>query len=126
MLFNYQLSRKYMTTNLSNPPTLFVKPDESLRNWAWEKAQQGNYTEAIALLNQLIDRRPHSAIDYNNRGLLYFQNGQINLALADYNLALQLNPQLASTYNNRANYYAASGWLVTALADYDRAIDLNP
>ncbi|MBV9385916.1 MAG: tetratricopeptide repeat protein [Chroococcidiopsidaceae cyanobacterium CP_BM_ER_R8_30] len=115
-----------MNTNLSNSFTLFIKPDESLRTWAWEKAQQGNYSEAIALLDWLIDRCPHSAIDYNNRGLLYFQNGQIKLALADYNLALKLNPQLASAYNNRANCYAASGWLVAALADYDRAIDLNP
>jgi tetratricopeptide (TPR) repeat protein len=101
-------------------------PDSCLRSLAWAKAQQGDYAEAIALLSQLIDRHPHDAIDYNNRGLVYFQSGQLEQAIADYNRALQLNPKLASAYNNRANYYAASGQLRSALSDYDCAIDLNP
>lgn len=103
-----------------------VLPDRCLRSWAWAKAQQGDYAEAIALLNQLIDRNPHNPINYNNRGLVYFQGGFLTRAIADYNRALQLNPLLASAYNNRANYYAASGHLAAAIADYDRAIDLNP
>lgn len=89
-------------------------------------AQQGDYTEAIALLSQLICRHPHNAVDYNNRGLIYFQSGKSQKALYDYNTALKLNPYLASAYNNRANYYAACGKLATALADYDQAIDLKP
>jgi tetratricopeptide (TPR) repeat protein len=97
-----------------------------LRSYALTKAQQGNYTEAIALLNQLIHRHPHNAIDYNNRGLIYFQSGETQKAFCDYNTALELNPKLASAYNNRANYYAACGELVAAIADYDRALDLNP
>jgi tetratricopeptide (TPR) repeat protein len=100
--------------------------DSYLRSRAWRSAQQGNYTEAIALLNQLIHRRPHNAVDYNNRGLIYFQSGETQKAFCDYNTALQLNPKLASAYNNRANYYAACGELAVAIADYDRAIDLNP
>jgi tetratricopeptide (TPR) repeat protein len=47
--------------------------DSYLRSRALTKAQQGNYIEAIALLSQLIHRHPHNAIDYNNRGLIYFQ-----------------------------------------------------
>ncbi|QLE54053.1 tetratricopeptide repeat protein [Nostoc sp. TCL26-01] len=100
--------------------------DSYLRSRALRLAQQGNYPEAIALLNQLINRDPHNAVDYNNRGLIYFQSGQAQQALQDYNTALELNPCLPSAYNNRANYYAARGELSTALADYDRAIDLNP
>lgn len=101
-------------------------PDSYLRSLARVKAQQGNYSEAIALLEQLIDRHPDNAIDYNNRGLVYFQSGQLKCALTDYNAALQRNPQLASAYNNRANYYAAIGQLAAAITDYDHAIDLNP
>lgn len=100
--------------------------DRCLRRQAQVKAQQGDYSEAIALLNQLIKQNLYSAIDYNNRGLVYFQSGQFLQAIADYNTALQLNPQLASAYNNRANYYAACGQLDSAIADYDRATDLNP
>lgn len=103
-----------------------LKPDSCLRSCAWAEAQQGNYSEAIALLSQLIARHPHDAVDYNNRGLIYFQGGQLKQAIADYNTALNLDPLLANVYNNRANYYAACGDLVAALADYDQALDLNP
>jgi len=106
-------------------PELTVS-DTCLRAWAAEKSQQGNYTEAIALLSQLLYRCPENAIDYNNRGLVYFQSGQLDRAIADYNRALELNPLLAKAYNNRANYHAACGNLLAALADYDRALDLNP
>lgn len=101
-------------------------PDSYLRSSASTKAQQRDYTCAIALLSQLINRHPYNAIDYNNRGLVYFQSGQLNQAIADYDTALRLNPKLANAYNNRANYYAACGRLAAAIADYDRAIDLNP
>ncbi len=100
--------------------------DRCIRSWAEAEAEQNHYTKAISLLSQLIHRHPQNAIDYNNRGLIYFQNGQLEQAIADYNTAIQLNPLLASTYNNRANYYAAVGQLLAAIADYDRAIDLNP
>jgi tetratricopeptide (TPR) repeat protein len=100
--------------------------DTSLRAWAAKQAQQGSYDEAIALLSQLLYRYPENAIDYNNRGLVYFQAGQLQRAIADYNRALELNPLLAKAYNNRANYHAACGNLLAALADYDRALDLNP
>ena len=103
-----------------------VESDGNLRRQAQAKAQQGNYAEALALLGQLIDRHPQDAVNYNNRGLVYFQDGQFEQASADYNTAIQLNPQLASAYNNRANFYAARRHLVAAIADYDRAIDLNP
>ncbi len=101
-------------------------PDSYLRSLASTKAQEGDYGGAIALLNQLIDRHPDNAIDYNNRGLVYFQSGQRALAIRDYKTALKLNPQLASAYNNRANYYAACVQLAAAITDYDQAIDLNP
>ncbi|MEH2183282.1 tetratricopeptide repeat protein [Nostoc sp.] len=100
--------------------------DSYLRSFALKLAQQGDYTEAIALLSQLISCNPHNAVDYNNRGLIYFQSGERQKALYDYNTALKLNPYLASAYNNRANYYAACGELAAALVDYDQAIDLNP
>jgi tetratricopeptide (TPR) repeat protein len=112
--------------------TLNSKSDKSdrhdgyLRSYAFKLAQKGDYTNAIALLNQLIARHPHSAIDYNNRGLLYFQCGQVQKAFCDYNKAVRLNPKLASAYNNRANCYAARGELIAAIADYQKALDLNP
>ena len=97
-----------------------------LRAWASEKAQQGSYDEAIAAFSVLLNQHPENAIDYNNRGLVYFQASQLDCAIADYNKALELNPRLAKAYNNRANYYAAIGDLPAAIDDYDQALDFNP
>ncbi len=103
-----------------------VLGDDDLRSCALSSAKKGNYTEAIALLTELIHRHPQNSVDYNNRGLIYFQSGEMPKALGDYNTALQLNPNLASAYNNRGNYHAAGAEFAAALSDYDQAIDLNP
>jgi tetratricopeptide (TPR) repeat protein len=103
-----------------------VQADILLRQQALSAARQGDYERAIAFFNELIERNPVSANDYNNRGLAYFQAGQKGAAIADYNHALQLNPGLGSVYNNRANYYAVQGQLLDAILDYSMAIELEP
>ncbi|WP_072620531.1 tetratricopeptide repeat protein [Spirulina major] len=86
----------------------------------------GDYQEAIALLDHLITHYPENAIDYNNRGLMYFRLGRYSEAQADYCRALDLNPRLDSAYNNRANCAVAQGQLADAIADYQIALDFNP
>ncbi|WP_265263738.1 tetratricopeptide repeat protein [Spirulina subsalsa] len=97
-----------------------------LRSLVLEHSNLGNYTMAIALLDELIACNPDSAMDYNNRGLMYFNCGEYDQALADYNQAIALNPRLDSAYNNRANCYIAQGQLADAIADYQIALDFNP
>ncbi|MBE9114559.1 tetratricopeptide repeat protein [Lusitaniella coriacea LEGE 07157] len=99
---------------------------QHLRALVLEKSNQGDYPTAIALLTQLLEREPDNAVDYNNRGLMYFQNAQYPEALADYNKAIELNSRLDSAYNNRANCHAAQGNLAQAIADYQVALDFNP
>ncbi|MEM8641263.1 MAG: tetratricopeptide repeat protein [Cyanobacteria bacterium P01_G01_bin.54] len=89
-------------------------------------ASQGQYPEAIALLDNILTTEPHSASDYNNRGLMYFRLQQYGLALADYNRAIALDPRLDGAYNNRANCQVALGQLAAAIADYQITLDLNP
>lgn len=101
-------------------------PEQQLRSCVKVKASQGNYTVAIALLDQLIALRPNNAADYNNRGLMHFHNNQIVEAFCDLSQALAINPELDSAYNNRANCHAAQGDIAEAIADYDVALDLNP
>ena len=105
---------------------LYAYEDKDLRSCALKSAKKGNYRFAIAALNLLIQRHPDNAIDYNNRGLIYFQSGVMHISARDLIKALRLNPGLASAYNNRANYYAVVGDLEAALADYEKALDLNP
>lgn len=102
------------------------KIEEELRVFVEESASVGDYTVAISLLDLLIEINPDSAIDYNNRGLMYFRNNQFAEAITDLDRAIELNPKLDSAYNNRANYHAAVGDLAAAIADYDVALDLNP
>lgn len=97
-----------------------------LKTFLSERASQGDYAVAIAILDELIALRPDSAANYNNRGLMHFRNNQLIEAIVDLSLALELDPKLDSAYNNRANCYAAQGNLAEAIADYDLALDLNP
>jgi tetratricopeptide (TPR) repeat protein len=106
--------------------TVSLTTEQRLKNCVKAKANQGDYVVAIALLDRLIALRPNHAVNYNNRGLMYFRNNQIIEALCDLSLALEINPHLDSAYNNRANCYAAQGDLPEAIADYDLALDLNP
>lgn len=116
-------------SNSSVTPSLAstqVERETNLRKLAQNKMRQGDYSEAIAIITCLLARHPDNANDYNNRGFIYYQSGELDAALADYNKAIQINPDLAAAYNNRANYYAAKKQLMKAIVDYDRAIDLNP
>lgn len=100
--------------------------ERNLRQKVKNYAKIGDYSQAIALLTHLLRHHPDSAIDYNNRGLMYYYDQQPQKALQDYNLALMLDPLLDSVYNNRANCYGSQGQLFEALQDYQRALDLNP
>lgn len=97
-----------------------------LRSTVKEKVARQEYETAIALLNRLIVCYPDSAVDYNNRGLMYFYLGQFLRALQDYDRAIALNDRLDNAYNNRANCHAVQGNFVAALTDYEIALDLNP
>ncbi|HAC63464.1 MAG TPA: hypothetical protein DCF68_07965 [Cyanothece sp. UBA12306] len=100
--------------------------NQQLRACIKKKATQEDYRCAIVLLNQLIIRDPESAIDYNNRGLMYFKQGDYQQAMEDFNQAIALNSHLDQAYNNRANCYVKLGYLMIALKDYETALDLNP
>ncbi|YAI82814.1 MAG: tetratricopeptide repeat protein [cyanobacterium endosymbiont of Rhopalodia sterrenbergii] len=100
--------------------------DQRLRAYIREKAEQEDYREAITLLNQLINRHPKSAIDYNNRGLMHCKQGNFLRAMEDFEQAIILNPYLDQAYNNRGNCNADLGYLAKALEDYQICLDLNP
>jgi tetratricopeptide (TPR) repeat protein len=113
---------------VSRKPVELSQTDRNtlLRQQAMNRAQQGDRLGAIEIFNELIERHPDNATDYNNRGLVYFQNGQLEEAIADYDTALDLNPCLDSVYNNRANYYVTQGLYLDAILDYEMALELNP
>ena len=78
---------------------------------------EADYNQAIKLNSQYIQT-------YNNRGLLYFNQGELDLAKADYNQAIRLNPNFADAYFNRFALYLNQGKIDLAMQDLKQAYDL--
>lgn len=97
-----------------------------LRVLVSQKVREGDYWGSIDLLTQLINHYPDQAMDYNNRGLIYFYLGQWDQSIDDLNQAITLNPRLDSAYNNRGNCYVKKGFFNEAIEDYATALDFNP
>ena len=81
--------------------------------------------EGILAYNKAIAISPRAA-SFNNRGILYAKQGQIELALSDSNQAIALNPNYADTHYNRGVLYYKQGQVELALSDYEQAIAINP
>ena len=97
-----------------------------LRKRAQRAAMQGDYAEAIKILNQLVTYEPQNAENFVNRGLMHYNLQHHDQALADYDHAIDLDPDLDKAYSNRANLHATQENWMDAMDDYDEAIDLNP
>jgi tetratricopeptide (TPR) repeat protein len=63
---------------------------------------------------------------YNNRGVAFRSNGELDRAIEDYDQAIRLMPDYYVAINNRGVALMARGELDRAIADFDRAIQLKP
>jgi len=84
------------------------------------------WKDSLTLWNYVIRHSPRRAIAFNNRGLVYEDQGKTALAMKDYNKALEVNPYHASALNNRGALYEKQGKYDLALADYDKALAIDP
>lgn len=53
----------------------------------------GNYSDAIPLLQKVVDAKPNSADAFNHLGYSHRKIGQIDAAIKNYNRALELQPK---------------------------------
>jgi tetratricopeptide (TPR) repeat protein/S1-C subfamily serine protease len=83
------------------------------------------YNEAIADFNQAITIHPQLEIAYNNRGVTYYKQGNLDQAIKDFDQAIALNPQSSQAYNNRGNVYSQQGKIEQAIQNYSQAIIIN-
>ncbi|MBW4462902.1 MAG: tetratricopeptide repeat protein [Nodosilinea sp. WJT8-NPBG4] len=104
----------------------YTTDDDTLSRLAAAAVKRQQYSQALQLLNQLVERNPQRAMYYSNRGLVQLWLRQPWAALTDCDRAIRLNPDLDQAYNNRAMCHAALGDLPAALNDYEQAVDLNP
>lgn len=86
----------------------------------------GNYEQAIADLNRVLELTPNDPAAYMDRGVAYFRSGDFATAMNDFNKAILLNPSSAEAYYNRGAAYFEGHDLRSAIVDFDTAISLKP
>ncbi|MEN9979485.1 MAG: tetratricopeptide repeat protein [candidate division WOR-3 bacterium] len=80
----------------------------------------------IQMLTRAIELKPDDPKAYNNRGLAYYQKGELDKAIPDFSKTIELKPDLAEAYNNRGLAYYLKGELDKAIPDSSKAIELKP
>ena len=88
------------------------------RNKIWENE--------MILLNDILKKSPHNANMHNDRGLVYYLQGDLPQALLDYNKAIELNPIIPFPYNNLGWAYYNQGKYSQAILEYNKAIAVAP
>jgi Tetratricopeptide repeat len=89
-------------------------------------ALRRKYDPAIAEYNMAIEAAPKNAAAYNNRGVAWARQGNLERAFTDFNRAIELDPRLAAPHNNRGAAHLATKSYAQAILDLTRAIELHP
>ncbi len=63
---------------------------------------------------------------YNNRGIAWVDQGDLDHAIADYTEAIRLDPKHVKAFNNRGNAWRKKGDYDKDIADCNEAIRLDP
>ena len=87
--------------------------------------KKGNYVQALADFNAVIQLDHKDPDAFYNRGLTYKKLDRLDKALADYSQAIQLKPGYAKAYNNRGSIYGEKGEFKNAIMDFSQAISLK-
>jgi len=80
----------------------------------------------LTLWNDVIQKSPHKARGYNNRGFAYYKQGQFIQAMADFNKAIELNLKYADPFLSRGVIYVKQGKFSQAFDDFSKAIEISP
>jgi len=95
---------------------------QALSNLAMLEAQQGNYQQAIALMDNLLLQRPSDAVLLFNRGLALMRLGRNQEALNTFETAVSITPTYAVAHCCRGDIYHVLSKNELALESYDLAI----
>jgi predicted O-linked N-acetylglucosamine transferase (SPINDLY family) len=86
----------------------------------------GITSEALKSFHTVIDLNPNFPDGYNNLGVIYREQDDLDKALDLFNKAINLKPEFAFAYNNRGLIFKDKGKIEDALADYQKALTINP
>ena len=94
------------------------------RGFAYTQLRQPE--KALADYNEALRINPKSALAYEYRAGVYFQQSKLKDALADFDQAVAIQPGLAELRLNRGLVYQNMGRHDKAMEDFNEAIRLNP
>ncbi|MCC5921532.1 MAG: tetratricopeptide repeat protein [Cyclobacteriaceae bacterium] len=99
---------------------------ETLENEAFGQLDEGNYSEALIPLNQLVKKYPNEARYLNARGVAFFELEKYTEAVGSYNAAIRIDSTDYRPWFNRGNVKREFEDYVGAMDDYEMALRLKP
>ncbi len=84
------------------------------------------WKDSLTLWNHVLKHEPAAVFAYNNRGIVYEEQGKLDLSLADYNKTIEIIPAYIKTYIHRGIIYGKMGEYDMALQDLTKVIASHP
>jgi len=108
----------------NSPPSAAPAADPVAR--ALSLYESGHASDALALANAAIKRRPQSAAAHNVRGLALVALNDISEAVASYGRALAIDPRYSDALSNRGAAKQRQGRWDEAMVDLQAAAAISP
>lgn len=95
-------------------------------NIAQVYAATGQNEQALEAFSSVIAMDPYYSEYYNERGAIFFKDGNLRAAERDYLRAIELSPPYSEVWINLGQCYREMERREDAIAAYTRALDLDP
>lgn len=99
---------------------------DALMAKATEEMQAGRYDEAIALLNDIVAKKPEFAEGWNRRATVHYLAGDLQKSIADCAEVLKRNPGHFGALSGLGQIYLQLEDDAKALEAFRRALEVNP
>ena len=93
---------------------------------ASEQMQAGQFDQAVALLTEIIRRKPGFAEAWNRRATAYYLAGQYGKSIADCDEVLKRNPKHFGALSGLGQIHVKLEQYEQALKWFHRALEVNP
>ncbi|MFC1704798.1 tetratricopeptide repeat protein [Nanoarchaeota archaeon] len=89
-------------------------------------SRNNDWENEFVLWSRAVETSPESISSHNNLGLIYHDNGKINLAIEEYMKIIELNPGSFEAFYNLADAYYSQDKIDLAIEQYKNALEINP
>src|SRR4029078_2462616 len=93
---------------------------------ATEAMQGGQYPDGIAVLTDVIRRKPGFAEGWNRRATVYYLAGELQKSIADCDEVLKRKPGISGSLSGMGQIYLQLDDEESALKWFRRALEVNP